>query len=85
MTLSVVDQKQSVVQVNELPPQPREYRVPPRGLTVTDNTRPFAADIVLPNVTEPTPYCLWIYLSTNASGRAQQVVQVPIVILPPTP
>lgn len=85
VTLSVVDARQNVVQVNNLPPQPREYRVPPRGLTVTEFTRPFAADVVLPNVTEPTPYCLWVYLSTTEQGRAQQVVQVPVVILPPLP
>jgi hypothetical protein len=85
VTLSIVDQRQNVVQVNKLPPLPREYRVPPRGLTVTEFTRPFAADVVLPNVTAPTPYCLWVYLATTEQGRAQQVVQVPIVVLPPVP
>lgn len=80
--LGVVNQKQDVVQVNRLPPLSRDYRVAPPGLEVTENTRPFASDIVLSNVTEPTPYCLWIYLSTNENGRAQQVVQVPVVILP---
>ncbi len=85
VTLAIVDQRQNVVQVNTLPPLLREYRVPPKGLTVTDFTRPFAADVVLPNVTEPTPFCLWIYLSTTETGKAQQVVQVPLVILPATP
>jgi hypothetical protein len=80
--LGIVDAKQNVIQVNTLPPLAREFRVSPPGLEITDNTRPFAADIVLNNVTEPTPYCLWIYLSVNEEGRAQQVVQVPIVILP---
>jgi hypothetical protein len=80
--LGVVNEKQDVIQVNKLPPLPRDYRVAPPGLEITEFTRPFAADIVLNNVTEPTPYCLWIYLSVNEQGRAQQVVQVPIVILP---
>jgi hypothetical protein len=80
--LGVVNAKQDVIQVNRLPPLSREYRVAPLGMDVTEFTRPFAADIVLSNVTEPTPYCLWIYLSVNEEGRAQQVVQVPIVILP---
>ena len=82
VAISVVDQKQSVVQVNNLPPLPREFRASPAGLDVTDHTRPFAADIVLNNLKEPTPYCLWVYLGTNQSGRAQQVVQIPVVIHP---
>jgi hypothetical protein len=82
VVLSVVDARQSVVQVNNLPPQPREYRVAPPGLDITDFTRPFAADIVLNNVTEPTPFCLWVYLSTDDQGHAKQVVQIPVVVLP---
>jgi hypothetical protein len=82
VVLSVVDQKQSVVQTINLPLQPRDYRVPPPGLDITDNTRPFAADIVIPDVTEPTPYCLWVYLNTDDTGHAKQVVQVPVVIVP---
>ncbi len=82
VVLSIVDQKQSVVQTINLPPQPRDYRVPPQGLDITDNTRPFAADIVIADVTEPTPYCLWVYLNTDDTGHARQVVQVPVVIVP---
>jgi hypothetical protein len=82
VALSIVDQKQSVVQVNNLPPLPREFRAAPPGLEVTDHTRPFAADIVINNLKEPTPYCLWVYLGTNQAGRAQQVVQIPVVIHP---
>ena len=82
VVLSVVDQKQSVVQTINLPPQPRDYRVSPPGLDITDNTRPFAADIVIADVTEPTPYCLWMYLYTDDTGHARQVVQVPVIIVP---
>lgn len=82
LSVSVVDQKQNVLQVNNLPPLSREYRVPPAGMQVTDFTRPFAADIVLENVSAPTPFCLWIYLGTTESGRATGVVQVPVIVLP---
>ena len=82
VAVSVVDQKQSVVQVSNLPPLPREFRAAPAGMDLTDNTRPFAIDIVLNNLKEPTPYCLWVYLGTSGSGRAQQVVQIPVVIHP---
>src|ERR1700674_1820905 len=71
VVLSVVDERQSVVQTINLPPQPRDYRVPPPGLDITDNTRPFAADIVIADVTKPTPYCLWVYLNTDDQGHAR--------------
>jgi hypothetical protein len=82
VVLSIVDQRQSVVQTINLPPQPRDYRVPPAGLDITDNTRPFAADLVVADVSEATPYCLWVYLNTDDTGHARQVVQVPVVIVP---
>ena len=68
LALGVVDANQKVVQVLNLPPQPNTYRLPPPGLDRTDNTRPFAADIVIQGITAPTPYCLWIYQSTTAEG-----------------
>lgn len=80
--VAVVDARQNVLQVNNLPPQPREYRVAPPGLEVTEFTRPFAADIVLNNLQEPTEYCLWIYQETTEEGKARGVVQVPVKILP---
>jgi hypothetical protein len=85
VVLSVVDQKQSVVQTNNLPPQPRDFRVAPPGLDITEFTYPFAADVIVNNVNEPTPMCLWVYTSTDESGHAKQVVQVPVIVLPRTP
>lgn len=82
VALGVVDSKQSVVQVLNLPPQPNTYRLPPPGLERTDNTRPFGADIVIQGITAPTPYCLWIYQETTADGRPRGVVQVPVVVVP---
>lgn len=82
VALAVVDSKQTVLQVLDLPPQPRTYRVVPAGIEVTDFTRPFAADLVLPDITEPTPLCLWIYLETTGEGIPRGVLQVPIVVLP---
>lgn len=80
--LAIVDEKQNVVQVNNLPPEPREYRIAPPGLDVNDTTFPFAADLLLNDVSAPTPFCLWAYMSVNEQGRAQQVVQVPVIFLP---
>jgi|FLYL01.1.fsa_nt_gi hypothetical protein len=82
VAVAVVNSKQEVVQVLDVPPQPRTYRVPPPGLDITDNTRPFGADIVINNLREPTEFCIWVYLQTDDQGRPKGVVQVPIVVLP---
>jgi len=82
VALAVVDAKQTVLQVLDLPPQPRTFRVAPAGLEITNDTRPFAADVVVANITQPTPICLWVYQATTASGQPQGVVQVPVVVMP---
>ncbi len=82
VALGIVDAGQKVVQVLNLPPQPNTYRLPPSGLDRTDYTRPFAADIVIAGIKEPTPYCLWVYTETTAEGRPKSVVQVPVVVVP---
>jgi hypothetical protein len=82
ISLAVVDEKQRVVQINHLPAEPREYRVAPPGMDVNDKTFPFAADIILNDVTAPTPYCLWAYASVDDRGQPRQVVQIPVVFLP---
>ncbi len=80
--VAVVDQKQDVLQTNEVPPQPREFRVPPAGLEITEFTRPFAIDILLDDVTRETPFCIWVYQDVDEEGMARGVVQVPIVVEP---
>ena len=82
VALGIVDANQKIVQVLNLPPQPNTYRLPPQGLDRTDNTRPFAADIVIQGVTAPTPYCLWIYQETTPGGQPRGVVQIPVVVVP---
>lgn len=82
VALAVVDAKQAVTQVLNLPPQPRDFRVAPPGLEVTENTRPFGADIVINGLKEPTPYCLWVYQQTTENGQPKGVVQIPIVVTP---
>jgi hypothetical protein len=82
VALAVVDAKQTVQQVLDLPPEPRQFRVPPPGLEITDNTRPFAADVVINGITAPTAYCLWVYQATTAGGSPRGVVQVPVLVVP---
>lgn len=65
-----------------LPPQPRDFRILPSGMQNTEYTRPFAADILLTDLTGPTPVCIWVYIETTEEGVPQQVVQVPVVVRP---
>ena len=82
VALAVVNAKQEVVQVLDLPPQPRTFRKAPDGIQITDNTRPFAADVVIQNIKEPTLFCLWVYLEADAAGKPKGVIQLPIVVVP---
>lgn len=82
VALAIVDFRSQTLQVLDLPPQPRAFRVPPAGLDITDDTRPFGADVVIGPVVEPTRYCLWAYLETDEDGHARRVVQVPITVVP---
>ncbi len=82
VAVAVVNGKQEVTQVLRLPPQPRDFRIAPPGLTITQYTQPFAADVVINGLTEPTAYCLWVYQETTASGTPKGVIQIPIVVTP---
>jgi hypothetical protein len=82
VAVAIVNDKLQVVDVLDVPPQPRAYRLEPSGLDVNDDTRPFGADVVIVNVTEPTRFCVWVYLETDADGLPKQVVQVPITVSP---
>lgn len=83
VALAVLDKDgEIVVEPLDIPPQPREGRIPPPGLEVTEFTRPFAADLLVPGLGGPTPLCVWVYLKTTPEGVPQDVVQVPVVVKP---
>jgi len=82
--VAVVDQKQDVLQIEQVPPQPKELRLIPAGLEITDFTRPFAIDILLDedDIVREIPLCIWVYQDVDAEGQARGVVQIPIVVEP---
>ena len=82
VAVAIVNDRLQVLDVLDVPPQPRAYRLEPAGLDVNDDTRPFGADVVIANVQERTRFCLWVYLETDAEGLPKQVVQVPITVVP---
>ena len=82
VAVAIVNAKQEVLQVLDVPPQPRTFRVPPPELEITEYTKPFAADLVIDNLKEPTSYCLWVYQDTTIEGTPKGVVQVPVTVLP---
>lgn len=82
VAVALVNAKQEVVQVLDVPPQPRTFRIPPAGMEITEFTKPFGADIVLTNIKEPTAICIWVYQETTAEGTPKGVVQVPVIVVP---
>ncbi len=81
--MALVDAELEVVQDWVVPPQQqRTYRRLPAGLENTEYTRPFAIDIVVTDLSSPTPFCLWVFLDTDDEDKPQGVVQVPIVVVP---
>ena len=80
--VSVVDQMQDVLQIEQVPPQPRELRLIPAGLEITEFTRPFAIDILLEDIVQETPFCIWVFQDVDEEGKARGVVQVPIIVEP---
>ena len=82
VAVALVNAKQEVVQVLDVPPQPRTFRVAPAGLEITQFTRPFGADVVIANLQEPTPFCIWVYQETDEQGTPKGVVQIPVVVVP---
>lgn len=82
VAVALVNAKQEVLQVLDVPPQPRTFRIAPAGMEITEFTRPFGADIVVSNITEPTAICIWVYQETTAEGTPKGVVQVPVVVVP---
>ncbi len=83
VVVAVVDAEREVVQDWVVPPQQqRTYRLLPAGLDNTESTRPFAIDIVVTDLSGPTPFCLWVFVETDDKGVPKGVVQVPIVVVP---
>ena len=77
----IVDAEGQEVQVVDAPPLPPEGLIPPSGLQVTEFTAPFAVDIGF-QVEEPQPVCLWVFIQLEGSSDAQEIVQVPLRLLP---
>ncbi len=80
--VALVDAQGNALPPVEAPPQTRANRVAPPGLNVTEFTRPFAVDILLPELRTITRYCLWVFLDTDEAGGAKGVVQVQITVAP---
>lgn len=82
VAVALVNSKQEIVQVLNLPPLPNAFRLAPDGLEKTPDTRPFAADVVIEKLKEPTQFCIWVYQETTQEGKPKGVVQVPVLVVP---
>ena len=54
---------------------------PPEGLTVTEFTAPFSTEVTF-EVTGPLSVCLWVFEQPVGSNQSQNVVQVPLRLVP---
>lgn len=77
----IIDAEGQEVQVVDAPPLPLEGQIPPPGLMVTEFTAPFAVDIGF-QVEEPQPVCLWVFIQAAGLSDPQDIVQVPLRLLP---
>ncbi len=82
VAVAVVNADGELVEVLEVPPLEREDRVPPEGLEDTEFTRPFAVEVPVEGLSEPTQFCLWVYLDTTEDGLPVDAIQVPVVVVP---
>jgi hypothetical protein len=71
-----------LVDVLEVPPLEREELEPPEELDDTEFTRPFVAEVPVEGISEPTPFCLWVYLDTTEDGLPVDAIQMPVVVVP---
>ena len=54
---------------------------PPEGLAVTEFTAPFSTEVTF-EVTGPLSVCLWVFEQPVGSSQSQNVVQVPLRLVP---
>lgn len=82
--VALINKDGDVEKTVSVPPQPRVGRVAAPGLKVTDNTRPFGADILTDDLEleEETPFCIWAFVETTESGVPKDIVQVPVIVVP---
>ena len=62
-------------------PSADEVVQPPEGLTVTEFTAPFSTEVTF-EVTGPLSVCLWVFEQPVGSSQSQNVVQVPLRLVP---
>ncbi len=82
VAVAMLDANLQTLQLADVPPQPRAARVPPAGLEITPDTRPFGADLPFGGISVPARVCIWVYLDTAEDGTPRGVVQVPVELVP---
>lgn len=63
-------------------PESKAGRIAPPGLDTSGHPAPFATDILLTDLRDQTPFCIWVFTETTEDGQPRHVVQVPIIVLP---
>jgi hypothetical protein len=63
------------------PPLPKEGRIPPPGMEMSEFTAPFAVDIAF-STNASQPGCVSVFEISSADGRPVNVVQLPVLLEP---
>ena len=66
----------------DVKPEEKSGRIAPPGLDTSGNPAPFATDILLTDLRDQTPFCIWVFTETTEDGQPKHVVQVPVTVLP---
>ncbi len=82
VAVGLVTVEGTLVEVLEVPPLEREDLEPPEDLDDTEFSRPFVVEVPVEGISEPTPFCLWVYLDTTEDGLPVDAIQMPVVVVP---
>jgi hypothetical protein len=82
VVVAIINKDGDPVLSKDVKPESKASRIAPPGLDTSGHPAPFATDILLTDLREQTPFCIWVFTETTEDGQPKHVVQVPIIVLP---
>jgi len=82
VVVAIINKDGDPVLSKDVKPESKAGRIAPPGLDTSGNPAPFATDILLTDLREQAPFCIWVFTETTEDGQPKHVVQVPVTVLP---
>lgn len=82
VVVAIINANGDPVLDKDVRPESKASRIAPPGLDTSGNPAPFATDILLTDLRDQTPFCIWVFTETTEDGQPKHVVQVPVTVLP---